>query len=186
MSHEQLSQEGDLWVFAYGSLMWRPDFDYVEVQTAVLYGWHRSMCILSHHYRGTPERPGLVLGLDRGGSCRGRAFRIDAARREAVIAYLYEREMITNAYIPRYLAVRLGDGRRLPALTFVVDREHGQYLRPNSPEQAAAMIRASCGKMGKCRDYLANTVAHLDSMGLREGALHRLLKLVDAPDGAEG
>ncbi|MGE5504914.1 MAG: gamma-glutamylcyclotransferase, partial [Actinomycetota bacterium] len=116
-------------MFAYGSLMWRPDFDHAEARPARLLGWHRALCILSTHYRGCPERPGLVLGLDRGGSCVGRAFRVEADKAEAVLRLLHEREMITNVYQPRFLPVTLDDGRRVPAWSFIVDRRHRQYWR---------------------------------------------------------
>ena len=95
----------DFWVFGYGSLMWHPGFPHVEVRLAVLHGYHRRFCVYSHRYRGTPERPGLVLGLDRGGSCRGLAFRVPAAESAEVIDYLYEREMITGVYIPRWFSL---------------------------------------------------------------------------------
>jgi cation transport protein ChaC len=167
-----------MWVFAYGSLMWRPDFSYVEAVPARLHGWHRSLCILSTHWRGTPERPGLVLGLDRGGSCLGRAFRVAAAEAEAVRTALHDREMIANVYEPRFLPVRRGDGSRMAAYAFVVVRSHRQYWR-GGVDEAAALVRQGSGSAGSSRDYLANTVDHLDALGIREGALHRLLRRVD-------
>ena len=115
---------GCVWVFAYGSLMWRPDFVHVEARPALLHGWHRAMCILSTHYRGTEARPGLVLGLDCGGSCRGRAFRVAEEGWLEVCETLHAREMITGVYRPRFLPVRLDDGRRVPAWSFIVDRRH--------------------------------------------------------------
>lgn len=168
-----------MWVFAYGSLMWRPDFDFVEARPARLAGYHRSLCILSILWRGTPERPGLVLGLDRGGSCLGRAFRVAPERAEAVRGALHAREMQTGCYVPKTLPVRLDDGRRVPAYAFVVDRGHPQYLRAADPAAAARLIRQGTGSAGTSRDYLAGTVEHLDALGIRESALHRLLKLVD-------
>lgn len=166
------------WVFAYGSLMWRPDFDPAEIRAARLIGWHRAMCILSTHYRGTPERPGLVLGLDRGGSCVGRALKVTAGQWPEVRALLHEREMITGVYTPRFVKVCLDDGSRMPAYTFIVDRSHEQYWS-GPPQTAAALIRQGLGPRGSSRDYLANTVEHMDALGMREGALHRLLRLVD-------
>jgi cation transport protein ChaC len=170
--------EDGVWVFAYGSLMWRPDFVHVDMRPARLAGWHRAMCILSCHYRGSKECPGLVLGLDRGGSCAGRAFRVAGGCWAEVRDMLHAREMITGVYRPTFLKVRLDDGRRVPAYAFVAERHHPQYWR-GAPDQAAALIRQGMGCAGSSRDYLANTVSHLDQMGLAEGALHRLLRLVD-------
>src|SRR4051794_23010766 len=117
----------DLWVFGYGSLMWRPGFPHVERRHASLYGYHRSLCVLSHVHRGTPERPGLVLGLDRGGRCLGVAFRVAAREAEATVAYLRGREQVTAVYLERRLPIRLDDGRRVEALAYAVDRRHPQY-----------------------------------------------------------
>lgn len=165
-------------MFAYGSLMWRPDFIHVEVRAARLMGWHRAMCILSTHYRGTPERPGLVLGLDRGGSCVGRAFRVEPAHWDSVRQILHEREMITGVYRPRFLPVTLDDGRREPAYAFIVERDHAQYWS-GPPDEAARLIRQGHGPMGTSRDYLASTIDHMAALNIREGKLHRLLGLVD-------
>ena len=167
-----------VWVFAYGSLMWRPDFLPDEVAPARLAGWHRAMCILSNVYRGTPARPGLVLGLDRGGSCLGRALRVAPERWPAIKSMLDERELVTGVYLPRFLPVRLGDGRRVSAYAFVADRTHAQYWR-GGEDQAAGLIRQGVGKAGAARDYLAATVEHLAALGIRDGSLQRLLALVD-------
>src|SRR5688572_31561615 len=117
----------DLWVFGYGSLMWRPGFPFLERAHAHLYGYHRSLCVLSHVHRGTPEKPGLVLGLDRGGRCHGVAFRVLASEAEATTAYLREREQVTKVYVERRLPVTLDDGREVTALAYIVDRRHPQY-----------------------------------------------------------
>lgn len=167
------------WVFGYGSLMWQPGFDYVERQAATLHGWHRAMCILSNHYRGTLDKNGLVLGLDRGGSCRGIAFRIAAEHAVAVRQYLYDREMITQVYTPRYAKARLKDGQSQPVYIFTAKPDHEQYAGRLSLAQQAVLIRQGHGVGGACRDYLANTVRHMDQLGLRSSELHRLLKLVD-------
>lgn len=166
------------WVFAYGSLMWRPDFSHVEIRPARLGGWHRAMCILSTHYRGTQTRPGLVLGLDRGGSCIGCALRVARADWPRVRDILHARELVTGVYRPRFLPVRLDDGRRVPAYVFIADRAHPQYWA-GPPEAAAALIRQGCGAAGSSRDYLAATVRQMHDLGLKGGALHRLLRLVD-------
>lgn len=172
-------QGSDLWVFAYGSLMWNPDFGHAEARTARLWGYHRAMCILSHQWRGTPQRPGLVMGLDRGGSCRGRAFRVAAPFVPAVMEQVYRREMPTGVYTPRFLPATLDDGRRVEVWAFVARPDHPQYLGGASPEHQAALIRQGHGQAGPCRDYLANTIAQLESLGLGGESLRRLLALVD-------
>ncbi|MCR6633101.1 MAG: gamma-glutamylcyclotransferase [Magnetospirillum sp.] len=165
-------------MFAYGSLMWRPDFAPAETHPARLAGWHRAMCILSTVYRGTPERPGLVLGLDRGGSCLGRALRVEAGEWAAVKAALDARELITGVYRPRFVPVRLDDGRRVAAYAFVCDRDHRQYW--SGPlDEAVRLIRQGHGSGGPARDYLASTVEHLHALGIADSRLHRLLLRVD-------
>ncbi|MBI3446631.1 MAG: gamma-glutamylcyclotransferase [Magnetospirillum sp.] len=172
-------QGTDLWVFAYGSLMWRPDFEAQEVASARLMGYHRAFCILSSHYRGTPERPGLVLGLDRGGSCRGRALLVAAPLVPEVMDRLYRREMVTGVYAPRFVPVTLEDGRRVSAWTFLARRDHPQYFADRDNAALAALIRQGSGEAGPCREYLANTIAQLEALGLGCGGLRRLLALVD-------
>jgi cation transport protein ChaC len=173
----------EFWVFAYGSLMWRPGFRCLESRPALLRGYHRAFCIYSVRYRGTPERPGLVLGLDRGGACRGRALRVAAEDAEAVAAYLHEREMVTGVYEPRWLPVEV-EGGRIRAATYVADRRHAQYTGKLDPELIAEMILAGVGAAGSNRDYLENTVRHLDELGITDCALHELLRLVEAKAGA--
>jgi cation transport protein ChaC len=174
---------GDLWVFAYGSLMWRPDFEHDEARIARLAGHHRAMCILSSHYRGTPDRPGLVLGLDRGGCCVGLAFRVEAARAGAVERQLHERELVSGVYLPRHLPVTLDDGRRPRALAYVADRRHPQYFGAAGSDAAVALVRQGHGSAGSSRDYLAQTVEKMRALGIRDGALHALLARVDAQPG---
>lgn len=166
------------WVFAYGSLMWRPDFPHVEARAARLKGYHRAMCILSNHYRGTHDNPGLVLGLDRGGSCRGRAFRVEDALVDQVRQTLHDREMITGVYIPRFVPVELDDGRRVAAWAFIARRDHDQYLGQDCG-RAVAMIRQGIGHAGSSRDYLACTLDALAAMGVEDKALRRLQSLVE-------
>jgi glutathione-specific gamma-glutamylcyclotransferase len=165
----------DLWVFGYGSLMWNPEFAHVEHRGALLRGYHRRFCVYSFRYRGTPERPGLVLGLDRGGSCRGIAFRVAAEDVPATLDYLWEREMISGVYRPKLLPVRLDSGESVPACTFVADREHGQYSGCLCPLTTARFIAQGIGERGPNFDYLANTVAHLHELGIRDHALERVL-----------
>jgi cation transport protein ChaC len=172
----------DLWVFAYGSLMWRPGFAFEAVQPALLRGYRRAFCIYSHHYRGTPDHPGLVLGLDRGGSCRGLAFRVAAGRAREVIDYLNERELLSYAYVPRRLSVRLAD-RSVRAYTFVADRSHSQYAAGLDPERAADIIMNARGVAGLNRDYLINTVRQLQAEGFTDPHLHALLTRIEVLTG---
>jgi cation transport protein ChaC len=168
----------DIWIFGYGSLMWDPGFAYEEAQPALVRGWHRAFCVISHHYRGTKEKPGLVLGLARGGACRGRAFRVAAARAEATLAYLHEREMVHYVYVFREVKAELPDGRRVLAKTYVADTAHDRYCGALPLDQTAAMIAEARGISGTNVDYLENTIRHLDALGIREGALHRVLEAV--------
>ncbi|MGD1877836.1 MAG: gamma-glutamylcyclotransferase [Kiloniellaceae bacterium] len=165
----------DFWVFGYGSLMWHPGFPHVEVRIARVRGLHRSFCIYSHRYRGTPQVPGLVLGLDRGGSCQGMVFRVPAAEAEAVLDYLDEREMVTGVYHPTWRRAETEAGA-VTAMTFVVDRHHRQYAGGLDHDAMVALILQGRGNRGLCLDYLQNTVHHLQALGLRDRALERLLK----------
>jgi len=169
----------DFFVFAYGSLMWRPGFPFVELVPATLYGYHRAFCITSTHYRGTVERPGLVLGLDRGGQCLGRLYRIGPGDAPSVAEYLHERELITGCYVPKHVTLRLQDGKRAAGITYVADRTHYQYAGELDDQKIADVIRHAVGEMGSNRDYLRNTVQHLEEMGIADTSLHRILKLVE-------
>ena len=176
----------EVWVFAYGSLMWRPGFDFSERATARLGGYHRHFCVWSHRYRGSPRVPGLVLGLDRGGSCRGVAYRIAGGQADAVLAYLHEREMITGIYRPSRLPMTLTSGgrtgQRITAQTYVVDRLHAQYAGGLSDAQLAALVIQGIGTAGPCRDYLTNTIRHLGAMGMPDRRLETLQALVEDMD----
>ncbi|MBI4184860.1 MAG: gamma-glutamylcyclotransferase [Proteobacteria bacterium] len=163
--------------------MWRPGFAFVEARPALLRGYHRAFCVYSLHYRGTPARPGLVLGLDRGGACRGIAFRVAAGRAAETLAYVDRREQITTVYERRLVPVRLA-AATVRAYTYVADRGHPQYAGKLSEDEVAAIIGASAGVAGTNRAYLESTVAHLDAMGVRETTLHRLLARLRRP-GAE-
>lgn len=166
----------DFWVFAYGSLMWRPGFAFLESVTARLSGARRALCVWSFVHRGTREHPGLVLGLDRGGSCRGVAYRIAAANRDEVVAYLRERELVTDVYREVFRPVRLDlPGRPVVrALTYVVDREHRQYAGQLAPEAIFRHVRDSHGRSGANADYVVNTVRHLRSLGIRDPVLEKV------------
>lgn len=169
----------DFHVFAYGSLMWRPDFPFVEILPATLHGYHRAFCITSTHYRGTTERPGLVLGLDRGGMCIGRLYRIGPTDAPAVAEYLHQRELITGCYVPKHVSLRLQDGSHAAGLTYVADRAHYQYAGKLDERRIAETVRHAVGVMGSNRDYLRNTVQHLEEMGIADTSLHRVLRLVE-------
>jgi cation transport protein ChaC len=165
---------GDLWVFGYGSLMWSPEFRFAERREAHLYGYHRSLCIYSHRLRGTPEKPGLVMGLCQGGSCWGVAFRIAARRVQSTLRELWHREMVNSVYEPRMVTVKFGR-RTVQALAFVADKHHHQFAGHLGVVRTARMVAQGCGMRGNNLDYLANTVAHMDELGLPEGHLHRVL-----------
>jgi glutathione-specific gamma-glutamylcyclotransferase len=168
--------EENLWVFAYGSLMWRPGFDYLERIPARLIGAHRALCVWSHVHRGTPERPGLVLGLDRGGMCRGIAYLVAASARTATIAYLRAREQVTMVYREALRPVVLPGRpeRRVQALCYMVDRSHAQYAgRLNLAEQLH-LVRQGHGISGNNRDYVLAAVKELEALGFRDRDLHLL------------
>ncbi|UCH76061.1 MAG: gamma-glutamylcyclotransferase [Rhodospirillales bacterium] len=175
---DSVAVESDIWIFAYGSLMWNPGFAYAESHPALLHGWHRAFCVYSHRYRGTPEKPGLVLGLDRGGSCRGLVYRIPQARARETLAYLWDREMVLGVYRPRLLHPRFHGGR-IASHAFTVDRGHRQYAGGLRIEEMVRLIRQGIGKGGPNRDYLANTVRHLGLLGITDGPLHHLHSLVE-------
>jgi cation transport protein ChaC len=164
----------DLWVFGYGSLVWRPGFPFLERRIARLHGAHRALCVYSWVHRGTPERPGLVLGLDRGGTCRGVAFRVAAAERDAVIAYLREREQVTAVYLEREREVRFADGSTVRALAYLVDRSHPQYAGKLDEETQFAIVAAAHGRSGPNRDYVVNSASHLAELGMADPLLTRL------------
>lgn len=169
----------EFWVFGYGSLMWNPGFSYEERMQGRMIGYRRSLCVRSWHHRGTQDRPGLVLGLDRGGSCRGVAFRVAPDNRDETVEYLRERELVTHVYLERLLPVRLDDGRRVQALTYVVDRGHHQYGGAVSVEEAAMIVNQAAGVSGPNPVYVANTVAHLRDMGIRDQWLEQVVAEIE-------
>lgn len=163
-----------LWVFGYGSLMWNPGFQTVEIQPASLMGWHRSLCVYSHVHRGTPERPGLVLGLDRGGSCRGLALRVAEGEEDIVLDYLRKRELVTAAYREIRRPIRLNDSsnRIVNSVSYVVDRAHHQYAGQLSIDQVLQLVRHGQGQSGLNRDYVINTAIHLMSIGIQDQSMN--------------
>lgn len=163
------------WVFGYGSLIWNPGFVHTSAQLGLLRGAHRSLSIISHHHRGTQERPGLVFGLTRGGSCRGMVFEVAAADWPEVRAYLEAREQVTSVYRDVMRPVRLSDGRRVSALAFLVDERHEQFAGALSLEQQAEMVLTGEGISGRNVDYVVNTARHLQQLGIRDRMLDQLV-----------
>lgn len=180
-----MSDDDDLWIFAYGSLMWRPEFAYEERSRARLFGFHRALCIYSHHHRGTASRPGLVLGLDRGGSCVGLCFRIAAASRAATLDAVRRRELISGVYEEIAAPVRLADGRRPSAVAYVARRSHGQYAGVLDTAELARLVAQGHGTAGPNIDYVRSTAAHLIDLGISDDRLAAILRRLDR-GGASG
>ncbi|MDB5591626.1 gamma-glutamylcyclotransferase [Enterovirga sp.] len=178
------AERGDLWVFGYGSLMWRPGFDYAERHAARLHGYHRSLCIFSHVHRGTPDTPGLVLGLDRGGQCRGIAFRCEPELAEATLAYLREREQATAVYLERQVRIRLDDGRDVMAVTYVADRSHVQYAGRLPVEDLVRLVRQGVGISGANPDYVKSTHGKLIELGVSDPILARIAGRLSEGEGS--
>jgi len=166
----------DLWVFGYGSLMWRPGFPYLERISARLVGLHRALCVYSYVHRGTPEKPGLVLGLDRGGACRGIAYRVAAADRRPTVAYLREREQVTSVYLEtsRRITLATTPTRDATALVFLVDRSHPQYAGRLDLERQVHLVRQGHGRSGANLDYVLSTVAEIEAQGCHDAGLHAI------------
>ena len=174
------SSTNDLWVFGYGSLIWRPGFDYIERVPARLVGEHRALCVYSFDHRGTPEKPGLVLGLDRGGTCRGVAFRVEGKLRNDTIAYLRSREQTTHVYreVMRSVWIENEPRPRISALTYVVDRGHVQYAGRLPLHEQLRIVRQGHGRSGNNRDYVLSTVKAIEAEGFRDEPLHQLALLL--------
>ncbi len=176
---QQRVHSGEIWVFGYGSLMWNPGFAFVEKQPAVAHGVHRRLCVYSTRYRGTPEQPGLVMGLLYGGSCHGIAFRVAAEAVDATLRYLHEREQISKIYHEVFRPVRLRDGRCVPALCYVVDQRHRQFAGRLSREEQFRLVADSCGHIGPNRDYVCNTAKSLAEIGVDDRTLRWLAERLD-------
>ena len=169
---------GALYVFGYGSLMWRPGFAHLGCAPARVQGYGRRCAVYSTHYRGTPAFPGLVLGLDAGGCCNGVLYRTAAARKAQTIRYLFRREMFAQVYVPKFVTVHRPRGAPVQALTFVVRRDGAQYAAPMPEEDAAAIIRRARGSGGSNRDYFLNTLRHLRALDMPSPMLERLCRLL--------
>ena len=176
MSGAGRQNDGDFWVFAYGSLMWRPGFDFRERRHARLIGAHRALCVYSFVHRGTPEKPGLVFGLDRGGNCRGIAYRVAAEKRDATIAYLRAREQATLVYREAWRTVWLDDDpqQRITALCYMVDRGHRQYAGRLPLEKQVHLVRQGHGRSGPNRDYVLDAVKEIEAQGYHDPELQVL------------
>ncbi len=167
----------DVWLFGYGSLMWNPALHFVERRGGVVRGWHRRYCLWLHAGRGSPENPGLMLALDRGGSCAGVLFRIAAAEARSELLLAWRREMFTDAYNSRWVTAQTTTGP-VRAVTFVANRLYHQYAGPLDDHQIAARLATASGTLGSCREYLTETVAALHAVGLRDHSLERLQRLI--------
>ncbi len=176
-----------MWVFGYGSLLWNPGFAVAERRLATLQGWHRSFCMRSIHHRGTPEAPGLVLALDAmaGAACNGVALAPEPGSEGATLDYLRGRELVSSAYLETRLPLDLDDGRRVEAVTYVIDPGHEQYVHLEMEEQAH-IIAAAHGGRGPNDEYLHNTASHLADLGIRDADLEWLSERVRAIKGADG
>jgi cation transport protein ChaC len=189
--HEALAgrpADGAVWVFGYGSLIWNPAFHFVETKVALVRGWHRRFCLWLKAGRGTPESPGLMLALDRGGSCRGVAFRVDEAQVEEELLILWRREMLSGSYEARWLDAHAADGP-IRVITFVANRRNARFTNLLSDEEVADRIAVARGPLGSCAEYLLNTVEHLEALGFRDASLerirHRVERRNELPDPVE-
>lgn len=169
--------EGDVWLFGYGSLIWNPAFHFAERRIGTVRGLHRRFCLWTTLGRGTPERPGLMLALDRGGSCKGVAFRIEADKAAEELQIVWRREMVSHAYIPRWVTVQT-DGGPVRAITFTINRRHERYVGQQMADaEAAKVIAVASGRIGRCAEYLENTVQHLHELKIADRYMERLLTL---------
>ena len=167
-----MSDGGPHSIFAYGSLMWRPDFEFTRARKARLYGFHRRLSVFSHHYRGTEEKPGLVLGLDRGGSCLGIVYDVADVQWDDTISRVREREMLGDVYNEQKKRfVILDSGEPVEAITYIVQRASKQYVPVMTNDELLHFIRQGHGTMGSCRDYVANTIRHLRELGIHDEGL---------------
>jgi glutathione-specific gamma-glutamylcyclotransferase len=180
--------QGELWVFGYGSLMWSPCFGYTRKALGRAHGYHRALCLLSTRYRGTRDKPGLVMGLCRGGSCWGVAYRIDARRVGHALANLWHREMVRRVYAPRLIPVRLPGGRTVHALAFIADPAHPAYVGELDLHGRARLVAQGIGTRGPCIDYISKTLDHMHEVGVRDPHLERILHAALAlrENGADG
>jgi len=169
----------DVWVFGYGSLIWKPEFAFSEQRPATLPGYHRALCLWSRINRGTPEIPGLVFGLEAGGECHGMTFRLEASTVCDVFEALWRREMSTGAYHPSWIDCQTPEGS-VRALAFVINQTGPAYV-PEPPEDALIdiVLRAS-GIYGSCLEYVTQTATALQAVGIHDARLTALVARLDA------
>ncbi len=165
-------------MFGYGSLVWNPAFHFTERSLATVHGYHRRFCLWSTIGRGSPDAPGLMLGLDHGGCCRGVAYRVDEAAAGTELDILWRREMLAEAYRAVWTPVRLQSGRRVHAITFVINRSNARYIPRLDEAEAARHISGAAGNLGPCHEDLCETIAHLAELGIPDRPLERLAALV--------
>ena len=170
---------GDAWIFGYGSLLWKPACPVADSRAGNVRGWHRAFCIRVARFRGTPDQPGLMMGLDLGGRCRGMVFRLPADQVRTSLDALFRREMVLKpgAYVPRWLAADTEDGP-IRALGFVINRRSPRYAGRLAPDDVADIVATAAGPWGSCAEYLRETVARLEELGIYDRNLWRLQALV--------
>lgn len=168
----------DFWVFGYGSLIWNPGFEHKERQKAIIHGLHRSLCVYSWVHRGTREKPGLVLGLDRGGSCHGMAMLASGTQKDDIVNYLRARELVTSVYQECWRNVVLASGETVNAMVYRVDQTSPQYAKGLSPDHQANIIRVAQGGSGHNTDYVSSTVEAMRREGIRDRQLEHVNSLV--------
>lgn len=178
--HQATPSGGNRWVFGYGSLIWNPGFAYLRAEKALLYGAHRSLSIYSHRHRGTPERPGLVFGLSRGGSCLGVAFEVEADLWPQVFDYLQEREQDRGVYREAWRRVVTADGQPVEALTYLVNEDHPQFAGRLDVAEQVKLVAGGTGQSGRNTEYVRNTAQKLLALGIRDKAL---MEIVEALEG---
>lgn len=168
-----------MWVYGYGSLIWRPEFEFAEQRLARLHGYHRALCLWSRVNRGTPEKPGLVFGLDAGGSCMGKVFRIPARDVPDTMHALWKREMPSGAYIPRWLNCKTEAGN-VSALAFTMDRRTDAYVHGLDPAELIDVVLTAKGHYGPCVEYVLETEQALRHSGIKDQRLHNLAQRLQA------
>lgn len=176
-------QRERVWIFGYGSLIWNPAFHFTERRSARLHGYHRQFCLWARAGRGSPARPGLMLAIERGGSCHGVAYRLPRGRVETELDVVWRREMLTMAYRPVWVRLRTSEGIE-PAITFAVNRGHERYVRGLDVDAIVHYLATGAGPLGRCRDYLFDTVAHLEQLGIRDRHLEALAQRLRAHENA--
>jgi glutathione-specific gamma-glutamylcyclotransferase len=174
-----------VWVFAYGSLIWKRGFPIAERRIGTLHGYHRQFCLLVKRFRGSPDAPGLMLGLERGGLCRGIVYRLADHERDEALRTIWSRELLTAAYVPHWADVRTPEGP-VRAIAFTINRTHERYTGRLNEEAVADALARACGHVGSCAEYLLETVTHLEELGIRDRRLWRLQAMVAARLGDGG